>query len=162
ALTDSALLVPTGGRVWAFAHRSFQEYLAAEYLKAHQSRSSVVQSLVMVGEGSTRHALPAHREVAAWLALTDDALFDDLVAHDPEPLLLADLQFRSDPDRAKVVAAILEQAAVDYTQGSERASLLFYRLDHRGLATQLAQRLQPSAPQNELLAVLRIARECPQ
>jgi len=42
----------------AFAHRSFQEYLTAEYLKAHQSRSSVVQSLVMVGNGSTRHALP--------------------------------------------------------------------------------------------------------
>ena len=37
-LTESALLTPLGPRRWGFAHHSFQEYLAAQYLQ-HVRRS---------------------------------------------------------------------------------------------------------------------------
>ncbi|MFD9193609.1 hypothetical protein ACFWCA_36075 [Streptomyces phaeochromogenes] len=52
----------------------------------------MLKELLWVGGGWARHIVPEHEEIAARLALGDEQLFDDLLAHDLPVLLLADLQ----------------------------------------------------------------------
>lgn len=89
-LTESALFTSVGLHRWVFAHRTYQEHLAAEYLR-DRIDPVVRAELLWAGSGSARHILPEHEEVAARLATDDPALFDDLTAHDPWVTLLADL-----------------------------------------------------------------------
>ena len=45
ALTESGLLAPVRGPgFWAFSHRSFQEYQAAQYLRLHNTDYAVCRS----------------------------------------------------------------------------------------------------------------------
>jgi hypothetical protein len=159
-LTESALLAPLGPRRWGFAHHSFQEFLAAQYLQAHGTPAQVRRALLLAGDGPSRHVVASQREVAAWLALSDDGLFEEILACDPEVLLLADMVVRPATDRRRLTDALLDLAREDFTVQLD--PLLLYRLDHPGLAGQLAPRLETGRPPNELYAALMIARACPQ
>jgi hypothetical protein len=159
-LTESALLAPLGPRRWGFAHHSFQEFLAAQYLQAHGIPVQVRRALLLAGDGPARHVVASQREVAAWAAVSDDELFDDILASDPEVLLLADMAVRPAGDRGRLAGALLDLAREDFT--IQLDSLLLYRLDYPGLAGQLAPRLETGRPPNELYAALLIARACPQ
>jgi hypothetical protein len=159
-LTESALLAPLGPRRWGFAHHSFQEFLAAQYLQAHGTPAQVRRALLLAGDGPSRHFVASQREVAAWLAVSDDGLFEDILACDPEVLLLADMAVRQVNDRRRLTDALLDLAREDFTVQLD--PLLLYRLDHPGLAGQLAPRLETGRPPNELYAALMIARACPQ
>jgi hypothetical protein len=158
-LRESALLSPLGQRRWGFCHRSFQEFLAAQYLKVHQVPEQVRQSILLIGQGRGRHVVAAQREVAAWLAAGDSGLLEEILACDPEALLLSDPAVLSGADRRRLTAALLDLAAADFT--AQLDPLLLYRLDHPGLADQLGMRLDAVRPPNELYAALLIARACP-
>jgi hypothetical protein len=104
-LTESGLLAPIGQRRWVFAHRSYQEHLAAEFLR-DRIAPEVRSELLWAGSGPARHILPEHEEVAARLAIGDPDLFDDLVAHDPWVALLADLPALPNDRREQAAQAI--------------------------------------------------------
>jgi hypothetical protein len=159
-LTEAALMAPLSARRWGFVHRSFQEYLAAQYLQIHKTPAQVRRAMLMAGDGSSRHVVDSQREVAAWLAVTDDSLFEEILACDPQVLLLADPAVRSPADRGRLTEALLALVRDDYTVQLD--PLLLYRLDHPGLASQLAPVLAQDRPPNELYAALLIARACPQ
>jgi hypothetical protein len=159
-LTESALLTPLGPRRWGFAHHSFQEYLAARYLSVHQVSAQVRQAILLAGDGPSRHAVASQREVAAWLSVDDNDLFEELLECDPEVLLLADPAARPGSDRGRLTDALLALASRDSTVQLD--PLLLYRLEHPGLAAQLAPHLDPCRPPNEVYAALMIARACPQ
>lgn len=158
-LTEAALLAPLSARRWGFAHRSFQEYLAAEYLRVHDVPGQVRRALLLAGDGRGRHVVDSQREVAAWLALTDDGLFEEILDHDPQVLLLADLAVRPPADRGRLTDALLSLVRDDFTVQLDMQ--LLYRLDHPGLTEQLSLVLMCDQPQNELYAALLIARACP-
>ena len=159
-LTESALVVPLGPRRWGFAHLSFQEFLAAQYVETHRVPAQVRTAILLAGEGRTRHVIPAQREVAAWLAVSDDGLFEEILVCDPQVLLLADPAVRPAADRRRLTEALLDLARLEFTVQLDPLAL--YRLDHPGLAAQLAPRLTADRPPNELYAALLIARACPQ
>jgi hypothetical protein len=159
-LTESALLSPLGPRRWGFAHHSFQEYLAAQYLHVRQVSVQVRQAILLAGDGAARHAVGSQREVAAWLSVNDNDLFEELLVCDPEVLLLADPAARPASDRGRLTEALLVLAHDDDTVQLD--PLLLYRLEHPGLAAQLAPRLDPRRPSNEVYSALMIARACPQ
>jgi hypothetical protein len=158
-LRESALLSPLGRCRWGFCHRSFQEFLAAQYLEIHQIPEQVRQSILLIGQGRGRHVVAAQREVAAWLAATDPELLEEILACDPEALLLSDPAILSGPGRGRLTTALLDLAAEDFTVQLD--PLLLYRLDHPGLADQLSMRLNAGRPLNELYAAILIARACP-
>ncbi|TXL84739.1 hypothetical protein EW053_33475 [Streptomyces sp. IB2014 016-6] len=158
-LTESHLFEPVGLQRWSFTHRSYQEFLAAQYLSAHQVDPKAQAGLLWVGEGPARHIYPAHREVAAWRSGDDSSLFEDLLRDDPQVLLLADLPARSAGDRARVVDAVFRLVQRDDTTDIDRTSL--HRLDHPGLPEQLLPRLCPDTHGFVLYTALGMARRCP-
>lgn len=78
------------GRV-RFHHRSVVEFLAAERLKVLLSRGVSIKSVkrllfTKTAQGTTA-IRPSMRTVAAWLALSNDAIFDDVIMLDPAVVL---------------------------------------------------------------------------
>ncbi|MGV9237835.1 NACHT domain-containing protein, partial [Streptomyces nigra] len=157
-LTESHLFEPVGLLRWTFTHRSYQEFLAAHYLHAHQVDPRAQAGLLWVGDGAARHIYPAHREVAAWRSGSDSALFEDLLRDDPLVLLLADLPARPAADRARVVEALFSLAERDDTLDFDDTNL--HRLDHPQLPQQLLPRLHSDADRLATTIALHIARRC--
>lgn len=156
-LTESGLLTPVGQRRWVFAHRSYQEHLAAEYLGARIA-PAVQKELLWVGSGPARHIVPEHEEIAARLAVHDPELLEDLLVHDPRVVLLADLPALSPVDRQRAVQALLDAAP---GEGFERLDFaLLRRLDHSTLAGQLEPFLVPGADPDQTYLALWIAAQC--
>lgn len=153
-LTNSHLLAPAGPRRWAFAHRSYQEFLTAQFLQHADLDPLVVEELLWAGAGETRHIRPQHQEVAATLAAGNDTLVDDLLEHDPSVLLLGDLPAEQ---RARITPRLLERAAahLDTLDGDQ-----LRRLDHPQLAEQLAPYLTPEANADRQRLAVWIAGLC--
>jgi hypothetical protein len=157
-LTECGLLTPVGQRRWVFAHRSFQEYLAAEFLRISRIGPTVLKELLWVGGGRARHIVPEHEEIAARLAVDDEQLFDDLLAHDLPVLLLADLKALPARQRARVTQALLDRAPEE-----DLGPLVwgrFDRVNHPGLAAQLTPFLASDADRDQQYLALRIASMC--
>lgn len=158
ALVDSGLMVEVGLRRWAFAHDSYQQYLAAQFLDRHRMCGGAQRQLLWVGDGTSRHVVARHREVAAWRVVDDPSLFDEALRDDPEVLLLADLTALRAEQREAVVDRLLDLVRSDDTARLDR--WLLHRLKHPGLADQLRRHLHPSTAGAVLAAVLSIARAC--
>ena len=97
ALFDSA----TYGRV-RFHHRSIQEYLAARRMQALRDRDMSTKALfrLLFSERyGVKVVFPSMREVAAWLALWNDAVRGELIKREPEVLLSS-----GDPDTLDIAA----------------------------------------------------------
>ena len=78
------------GRV-RFHHRSVMEFLAAERLNAMLARGDSIKSIKRIlftetAQGA-RAVRPSMRPVAAWLALSRDSIFGDIIALDPAVVL---------------------------------------------------------------------------
>ncbi|MET7379903.1 hypothetical protein ABZT08_13980 [Streptomyces sp. NPDC005526] len=156
-LTESALLTPVGRRRWVFAHRSYQEHLAAQYLYSHIA-PAVRAELLWTGSGTARHVLPEHQEIAARIAVSDPDLFEDLLAHEPLILLLADLPVLPAGQRQQVAQALLDAIP---GEGFERLDYaLLQRLDHSALAEQLKPFLARGTHPDQLYLALWIAAQC--
>ncbi|WSQ15094.1 hypothetical protein OG604_49475 [Streptomyces sp. NBC_01231] len=156
-LTESALLTPVGRRRWVFAHRSYQEHLAAQYLHARIT-PAVRAQLLWTGSGPARHVRPEHQEIAARLAVIDTDLFEDLLAHEPVVLLLADLPVLPDAQRQRVTQTLLDEVVRD---GFERLDYaLLQKLDNPALAVQLRPFLAPGTPPEQMYLALWIATQC--
>ncbi|GGR35507.1 hypothetical protein GCM10010251_59830 [Streptomyces aurantiogriseus] len=158
ALVDSGLMVDVGLRRWAFAHGSYQEYLAAQFLARHGLRGEAQRQLLWIGDGASRHVVTRHREVAAWRVVDDPELFAEVLRDDPEVLLLADLTALRDEQRGDVVDRLFGLVRSDDTVRLDRWPL--HRLNHRGLAAQLRPLLRPDTADPVFSAALSIARAC--
>lgn len=163
-LSESGMLVPAGAaNRFAFAHRGFQEYLAAEYLKVHNTAELVRRELVLIGDGPTRQVVSAHRDVAAWLALSSPDLFEEILSCDPGVLLLADLselpRATGDRDRERLTTGLLTAIADDVPIDADTSR--FAQLHHRGFASTVAPFLDPSANPPALYTILKIVEACP-
>ncbi|MEV8547264.1 hypothetical protein [Streptomyces sp. NPDC051572] len=158
ALVDSGLMTAVGPRRWAFAHDSYQQYLAAQFLTRHGLRGASQRQLLWIGDGTARHIVKRHREVAAWQVVDDHELFDEVLRDDPEVLLLADLMPLRDDRREALVDRLLTLAGDDDTVRLDRWQL--HRLRHERLADHLRPYLSPLAPRAVLAAALSIARAC--
>ena len=90
ALLRRALFDPaTYGRV-RFHHRSVQEYLAAQRLKALRDRGMSTKALfrlLFAERYGVAVVLPSMRAITAWLALWDEAVCRELIEREPEALL---------------------------------------------------------------------------
>jgi hypothetical protein len=157
-LMQAGLLVGAGEGRWSFAHRSFQEFLAAEYLRVRNVKTAVRDSLLLVGDGDSRRVATMHRDVAAWLALSDRGLFAHMLRSDPQVLLLGDLSVLCHEDRARVFDALLTFVRGGGVLAADWSMLR--RLSGDLLASRIAPLVRADQPLDELHLALSVANAC--
>ena len=143
ALLRRALFDPaTYGRV-RFHHRSVQEYLAAQRLRAlHEAGMSTeaLFRLLFAERYGVEVVLPSMREIAAWLALRIDAVRRELIKREPETLVSL-----GDPGSLDLAARreLLRAFAARYGRGDWRGLNIPFtevrRLAHPELATVIRE-----------------------
>ncbi|HKO90392.1 MAG TPA: ATP-binding protein [Polyangiaceae bacterium] len=149
-----------GGRL-GWAHQSYAEYLAAQYLSDHGVFGRRLRELLFHHEDRHR-TIPQLREVAAWLASMRRELLDELIRCDPQVLLRSDQAILDTPARASLIARLLE--------GFERQELLddwweqrydYRKLQHPGLAQQLRPVLADRTKSDQVRGLaIEIAQAC--
>ena len=143
ALLRRALFDPaTYGRV-RFHHRSVQEYLAAQRLRAlHEAGMSTkaLFRLLFAERYGVEVVFPSMREIAAWLALQIDAVHKELIRREPETLVSL-----GDPGSLDLAARreVLRAFAARYGRGDWRGLNIPFtevrRLAHPDLATVIRE-----------------------
>ena len=141
----------TYGRV-RFHHRSVQEYLAARCLKRLRDSGMATASafaLLFADQYHTKVVIPSMRPVAAWLALWDNDVRNELMKREPEALLsLGDPETLPIPARAKLLRAFADM----YGQGGWRGIGISISEVRRLSCTDLTptvRELWGKGPQNE-------------
>lgn len=135
AVLGCALFRDAGGQSWTFAHQSYAEFLAADYLAEYPLPQ--VLDLLCFREAEHRFVVPQLAEVAGWLGLQHLEFLDWLISHEPEILLRNDASCLTDAQRGRFVGRLLdrmEREEVFDEWGSER---LCGGFRHSGLADQL-------------------------
>lgn len=130
-----------------FAHQTLGEFLAAQYLASHM-RAEQVLDLLTLHEDGNRRIVPQLREVGSWLATLSPELFDALQDSDPDVLLRGDLTLADDEQRAALVRALLEGAAIGaVSHWDTRIRANLSGLAHPGIGEQIRSvLLNPAAP----------------
>lgn len=113
----------------------------------------------MVGHGPTRRPATNQREVAAWVAAFEDEVFEDLLACDPQALLLGDLSARSAQDRTRLVDALADQVRHGTAHYQDRD--LYGQFDDEMTGLRISQLLAERDDPSVLLFALSLAEACP-
>jgi hypothetical protein len=159
-LAVSGLFLENRGQ-YAFVHRSYAEFLAAQYLSRHNLLSTQIRQL-LAGPGSHEAPIPPQLYgTATWLAQLRKDVFEWLLEAQPELLMQAESGRAGTELRSRLVARLMDM----YVQGE----LLPWHgsggrwprgLCHEDLAVQLRSFLAGEAPEPARFAAIRIAGVC--
>lgn len=120
-----------------FAHRTFAEFLAAQYVSDCQLDDQQVVSLVFHHEISDK-VVPQLNETAAWIAQKNRHIVDRMLAGDPQMLLRSDVT-TDGSIRSAIVARMIDGLSNGELDDSDWDLRRFYcKLSHAELSTQLA------------------------
>ena len=156
---DTGLFSSRGPARMGWAHQSYAEFLAADYLVTKQaSAENILNILCHPGGG----LIPQLSTVAAWVASRSAAVRTVLIAREPFALLRGDLLSWNQEDLASLTHALLaafhEQRAHDFDLG---LAYDYRKLAHRRLADQLRPYIvDPAKHVIARRAALMIARAC--
>lgn len=155
----SALFTSRGPSRFGFAHQTFAECLASQFLSSLPFPQ--IRSTLCARDGEQEYVIPQLAETAAWLASAREDFFDYLCQIEPEVLLRSDVSKVQNTRKAQLVAAVLEKAKRTELFDNRNISRFFNTLIHPGLADQL----QPFITDKSLHTVVRrmamsIAGDC--
>lgn len=136
---NSAVFDQVRPGVYRFAHKSYAEFLAADYLHTSGLKEHHVRSFLWTDDGRQRRLIPELIETAAWLAAMSPTVFDDIMEHQPEVLLLSDTPAFTDEQREQLVGAYLRRVHNGLIPWDRIRALedSYPRLAHPGLAAQV-------------------------
>lgn len=131
------------GRV-RFHHRSVVEFLAAKRLDALLTRGDSIKSIKRLLFTETAQAVrtvrPSMRPVAAWLALSRDSVFDDIVALDPAVVLdHGDPQSLRPAQRVRALEAYVDRYGRGGWRGLSTPRIQVHRFASQELTHSLKQ-----------------------
>lgn len=135
AALNSGLFADAGQQGRGFAHQSYAEFLAAEYLIGFALDQ--ILDLLCVREDGGRFVVPQLTELAAWLALRHEDFLNWIIEHEPEVLLRNDASALTDSDRSKLVGGLLQRLAVGKAVDDWSLKRFYGSLRHSSLASQV-------------------------
>jgi hypothetical protein len=156
---DTGLFSSRGGVRMGWAHQSYAEFLAAQYLVAKGVSPRKILGILRHPAGGL---VPQLSVVAAWCASLSKDIRDALIRSEPLTLLRGDLANWTEEDLARLTAALLEamdrQDENDFMPGIASS---YARLAHPGLAAQLLPYIE-DASKNIVCrrAAIMIAESC--
>ena len=104
---DTGLFRSVGRQRLGFSHRTYAEYLAAQYLADRKLPAAQILRFVLHEDGSDK-VVPQLRGTAGWLASLVPEVCKAILTKDPESLLLAGDLMLSEEDRANLVRQVLQ------------------------------------------------------
>lgn len=163
AALATGLFSARGAGRFGFAHKTYGEFLAARYLSTMKMAEPQLESLLSISDRTPPQYVPQLHEVVAWLAAFDDAIFERVMAREPEILLASDLPAEDGATRARTVEAILartQAGAISHDRRRDLAARL-NRLSHGNLGAQLTVALRDQALSDATREIaLTIAEQC--
>jgi hypothetical protein len=135
---DTGLFTSRGAKTLGWAHHTYEEYLAARCVSDSSLTPEQMLPLIVHPDDEQRKLTPQLHGVAAWLSALDRDIFEYVVQHEPESILLSDVVVERDEDREAVVAELLRRkrlqqlARIDIVEHPK-----FRKLAHVKIAEQL-------------------------
>jgi predicted NACHT family NTPase len=143
ALDTTGLFSSRGPKRMGWAHQTYAEFLAAQYLVQRGMTLPQMMSLITHRDGKL---VPQLYETAAWLACMVPEVFQEIMRLDPEVLLRSDVATADTKDRAALVKSLLilydEEKSFDHDWAIRGQ---YQKLAHPGLAEQLRPYICDSA-----------------
>lgn len=146
----------------SFAHKSYAEFLTADYLKSHCVTFNQASALLVHPLDPQGRVVPQLTGVVAWAAVLMPAYFDGMASRDPDALLSGALVELTEQQRGTLVAGLLEL----YQSQPERFDRWRGRqtlrgLSHPGLSVQLHPYIADAAKRFEArLFAIDLAMAC--
>jgi hypothetical protein len=152
-----------GPRLLTWAHRTYEEFLAAFFLHQREiAPAQLRQLLCPPGEGSPG-IIPQLQGLATWLVSKDSRFRKYLLELDPRMVLRSDAPVLDPSLRASLVLALLKSVRHDPGIDENQLQPHFPKLAHEGLAPQLREYLlEYGGPAPVRSLALHIARACEQ
>jgi hypothetical protein len=156
---DTGLFSSRGAARMGWAHQSYAEFLAADYLVTKDTSAQNILKILCHPSGGL---IPQLWMVSAWVASRSSEIRHALITREPFALLRGDLVSWSPDDLALLTAALLdayeEQRAHDFVIGIAND---YRKLAHPSLAKQLRPYIvDPTRQVTARRAALMIARAC--
>lgn len=146
------------GRV-RFHHRSVIEYLAAEHLLGLRAQGMPIRSVKRVLFTATAQGdevvKPSLRPVAAWMALREDAVFDEVLRREPDVLLnFGDPESLSSAQRQQALRAYVERHGAGGWRGLRVPSIQLHRFAASDLAPEVKRLWEGGIENPEIREIL--------
>jgi hypothetical protein len=158
--TSGLFNLRSAGRL-GWAHASYAEYLASEYVRVRNVPYQALAGLLRLGTGQGP-LLPSLRGVIGWILPNEKRVLQELIEREPTTVLRSDVQDLSEEHRAKIANSLLNKAredVLDLRSGEVFAQL--QRLTYPGLSAQLLKRITDvRAEPRERSFAIRIALAC--
>ena len=155
ATVSRALFRPNGQGRSRWAHRTFAEFMAAEYLSTHALRPQQKLDLFVAPNG--HGVVPQLRETAAWSADIDKPLRRSLIDLDPAAVLRANVSRFPNDDRHALVDALFKHHAEEALILRDLRADDLFKLRHPNLREQLAARLEDGDAAKRLVVAIASA-----
>ncbi len=152
ATVSRALFRSNGQGRARWAHRTFAEFMAAEYLRTHPLRPQQKLDLLVAPNG--HGVVPQLRETAAWSAEVDKPLRRSLIDLDPAAVLRADVSKFPDDDRHALVDALFKRHAEEALILRDLRADDLVKLRHPNLREQLTARLEEGDAAKRLVVAI--------
>jgi len=149
----TGLFTGRGAQQLGWAHATFADYLAADWMVRNELTQEQVRALFFAADG---RIYPQLRPAAAWAAAIAPGCHGWMTAEDPESFL-GQVSIPDDTLRATVLEGLFRVAAEDRFRAG--FSISYRDLAHAGIAGQLRPRLREEHPAVRSLAI-RVAGQC--
>ena len=134
---STTLFSGRGPQRLGFAHRTYAEFLAARYAERRGLDLTQTKSLFFHPECETK-IVPQLSETAAWIAIGNRSLFEEIMSGDPLVLLRSDVATTDDQLKARFIARLLNGFDDEEMDDSDWGLRDYYaNLKHPQLADQL-------------------------
>lgn len=120
-----------------WAHQTYAEFLAAQFLIQQGMTSEQMFALLMSSTDGGRKLVPQLHETAAWVATMSRDVFAAIMKSDPEVLLGSDIATAVPEDRAALVEVVLRAWSEGALTRDREIDRRYHKLAHPTLASQL-------------------------
>ena len=113
---DTGLFTSRGRNRLGWAHQTYGEFLAAQYLRQERLNTRQLLDLLIHPHETERKLVPQLQETAAWAAVPGSELFVHIARIQPDVLLRSDVATADAHDKFALVESLMVAFAKDSVQ----------------------------------------------
>ncbi len=157
----TGLFTSRGSQKFGFAHQTYAEFLAANYVIG-RFKTKQIESLLFYSLDADKNVVPQLYETASWLASMNKNVIKSIASTDPQILLRGDSEFYSDDDKSIIVDSMLDMLKNGKINTRDWSLYkTYYKLKHPGLPEQLKSYIEDKTLGWRLrYDVIHIAESC--